>query len=98
MPTTESNIWLTDQKRVDRDYAAFGELAFDITPKLTVTGGGRLYKFDNTLVGFFGFANPGLQQQSDLQLRQLRPAQLSAAPATMSTSAPRATASSTAST
>jgi len=55
VPTTESNIWLTDQKRVDRDYAAFGELAFDITPKLTVTGGGRLYKFDNTLVGFFGF-------------------------------------------
>ncbi len=59
VPTTESNIWLTDQKRVDRDYAVFGELAFDITPKLTVTGGGRLYKFDNTLVGFFGFANPG---------------------------------------
>lgn len=55
VPTTESNIWLTDQKRVDRDYAAFGELAFDITPQLTVTGGGRLYKFDNTLVGFFGF-------------------------------------------
>ena len=55
VPTTESNIWLTDQKRVDRDYAAFGELAFDITPKLTVTGGGRLYKFDNTLVGFFGY-------------------------------------------
>jgi len=59
VPTTESNIWLTDQKRVDRDYAVFGELAFDITPKLTVTGGGRLYKFDNTLVGFFGFNNPG---------------------------------------
>ncbi|MES2905084.1 MAG: TonB-dependent receptor [Pseudomonadota bacterium] len=59
VPTTESNIWLTDQKRVDRDYAAFGELAFDITPQLTVTGGGRLYKFDNTLIGFFGFANPG---------------------------------------
>ena len=59
MPTTESNIWLTDQKRVDRDYAAFGELTFDITPQLTVTGGGRFYKFDNTLVGFFGFANPG---------------------------------------
>ena len=57
VPTTESNIWLTDQKRVDRDYAVFGELAFDITPQLTVTGGGRLYKFDNTLVGFFGFSS-----------------------------------------
>ena len=59
VPTTASNIWLTDQKRVDRDYAVFGELAFDILPKLTVTGGGRLYKFDNTLVGFFGYNNPG---------------------------------------
>ena len=56
VPGTESNIWLTKQYRVDRDYAGFGELAFDITPELTVTGGGRWYKFDNTLVGFFGFS------------------------------------------
>ena len=26
-----SNIWLTKQKRVDRDYAAFGELGFDVS-------------------------------------------------------------------
>ncbi|HEV2044718.1 MAG TPA: TonB-dependent receptor, partial [Sphingomicrobium sp.] len=51
------NIWLTKQIRVDRDYAAFGELSFDITPQLTVTGGGRFYKFDNTLKGWFGFNN-----------------------------------------
>ena len=56
VPGTESNIWLTKQLRVDRDYAAFGELAFDILPELTVTGGGRWYKFDNTLEGFFGFS------------------------------------------
>jgi iron complex outermembrane recepter protein len=56
VPGTESNIWLTKQYRVDRDYAGFGELAFDITPEITLTGGGRWYKFDNTLVGFFGFA------------------------------------------
>jgi iron complex outermembrane recepter protein len=49
------NVWLTKQLRVDRDYAAFGELSFDITPKLTATAGGRWYKFDNSLVGFFGF-------------------------------------------
>jgi outer membrane receptor protein involved in Fe transport len=55
VPGTVDNIWLTKQLRVDRDYAAFGELSFDITPKLTVTGGGRLYKFDNSLKGFFGF-------------------------------------------
>lgn len=53
---TNSDIWLTKQKRIDRDYAAFGELSFDITDKLTMTGGGRLYKFDNSLVGFFGYS------------------------------------------
>ena len=51
------NIWLTKQIRVDRDYAAFGEVSFDITPEITVTGGGRFYKFDNTLKGWFGFNN-----------------------------------------
>ena len=59
VPGTIDNIWLTKQLRVDRDYAAFGELSFDITEKLTLTGGGRLYKFDNSLVGFFGYNNPG---------------------------------------
>ena len=59
VPGTVDNIWLTKQLRVDRDYAAFGELSFDITDKLTLTGGGRLYKFDNSLVGFFGYSNPG---------------------------------------
>jgi outer membrane receptor protein involved in Fe transport len=54
---TDDNIWLTKQSRVDRDYAIFGELAFDITPEITVTGGGRWYKFDNTLEGWFGFNN-----------------------------------------
>ena len=51
------NIWLTKQIRVDRDYAIFGELSYDITPEFTVTGGGRYYKFDNTLKGWFGFNN-----------------------------------------
>ena len=32
-------LWLTQQKRVDKDYAVFGEASFDITPKITVTGG-----------------------------------------------------------
>jgi len=57
VPGTDSNIWLTQQLRVDRDYAAFGELSWDILPQLTLTGGGRLYKFDNTLTGFFGFSD-----------------------------------------
>ncbi|HTU11855.1 MAG TPA: TonB-dependent receptor [Allosphingosinicella sp.] len=57
VPGTESNIWLTKQRRVDRDYAIFGELSWDITPDLTLTGGGRLYRFDNTLTGFFGYSD-----------------------------------------
>ncbi|MBC7520844.1 MAG: TonB-dependent receptor [Sandarakinorhabdus sp.] len=48
-------FWLTKQYRIDRDYALFGQAAFDITDNLTLTGGGRLYKFDNSLIGFFGF-------------------------------------------
>ena len=52
-------LWLTQQDRVDRDYAAFGELSFDIVPTLTLTGGLRAYRFDNSLIGFFGFGrNP----------------------------------------
>jgi len=48
-------LWLTKQERVDKDYALFGEASFDITPQITLTGGGRFYKFDNTLFGFAGF-------------------------------------------
>lgn len=54
---TDSNIWLTRQERVDRDYAAFGELSFDVTDQLTLTGGARLYNYKNSLVGFFGFSD-----------------------------------------
>ena len=53
-------LWLTKQDRVDRDYAAFGELSYDLTDKLTATAGVRAFKYDNTLIGFFGFGrNPG---------------------------------------
>jgi iron complex outermembrane recepter protein len=53
---TDSNIWLTKQLRVDRDYAAFGELSYDLTEKLSLTGGLRYYKYDNSLKGFFGYS------------------------------------------
>ena len=35
-----ARLWLTQQNRVDKDYAMFGEASFDILPTLTVTGGG----------------------------------------------------------
>ncbi|WP_304189811.1 TonB-dependent receptor [Phenylobacterium aquaticum] len=50
-------LWLTEQLRIDRDYAAFGELYFDITPKLTLTAGVRAFKSDNSLRGFYGFSS-----------------------------------------
>ena len=42
--------------RVDRDDAVFGEVSYDITPQLSITGGIRWYEFDNRLHGFFGFS------------------------------------------
>ncbi len=61
LPTFQSvtgwpqTFWLTDQVRVDRDYAVFGELSYDLTPKLTGTVGYRFFRYDNSLDGFFGF-------------------------------------------
>jgi iron complex outermembrane receptor protein len=61
LPTDKSvtgwpqTLWLTDQIRVDRDYAVFGELSYDLTPKLTATAGYRFFRYDNSLDGFFGF-------------------------------------------
>ena len=55
-------LWLTQQKRKDKDYALFGEASWDVTPEITLTGGGRLFKFDNTLIGFFGFGRDPLYQ------------------------------------
>jgi outer membrane receptor protein involved in Fe transport len=55
----DGTLWLTQQKRVDKDYALFGEASYDLTPQITLTAGGRWYKFDNSLIGFFGFGrNP----------------------------------------
>ncbi|WP_268801374.1 TonB-dependent receptor [Sphingomonas sp. Root50] len=56
--TRPGTIWLTKQFRVDKDYAAFGEASFDIIPdQLTITGGLRAFKYNNSLIGFFGFGD-----------------------------------------
>lgn len=55
VPGYSDTIWLTAQQRIDRDTAAFGEAYFDITPKLTVMGGIRFFKSDNSLEGFYGY-------------------------------------------
>ena len=59
-------LWLTQQDRVDKDYAAFGEVSYDFTPTITATAGGRYFKYDNSLIGFFGFGrNPAYYQGAD---------------------------------
>jgi iron complex outermembrane recepter protein len=50
-------IWLTAQQRKDGDKAVFGELAFDLTDSLTVTGGMRWFRNNNSLKGFFGYGD-----------------------------------------
>ncbi|HEX8234188.1 MAG TPA: TonB-dependent receptor [Caulobacteraceae bacterium] len=65
VPGWPDTIWLTKQTRVDRDYAVFGEATFDITPALKATGGVRLYKADNSLVGFFGYGFGGYSSNPD---------------------------------
>ncbi len=56
VPGWPNTIWLTDQMRVDRDDAAYGEASFDITPQLTLTAGVRVYEYNNSLKGFYGFS------------------------------------------
>jgi outer membrane receptor protein involved in Fe transport len=56
VPGWNNTYWLTDQMRIDRDAAAFTEMSFDVTDHLTLNGGVRVYDYDNTLKGFYGFS------------------------------------------
>ena len=55
VPGQPDTIWLTEQKRVDRDLALFTEMEFDLTDRLTFIGGIRGYKYNNSLIGFNGY-------------------------------------------
>ena len=48
-------IYLNSQDRLDKDEAAFSELSYDLTPKLTATAGLRYFKYTNSVSGFFGY-------------------------------------------
>lgn len=49
-------IFLTNTKIVDRDYAMFGQMSYDITSSLTLTAGLRGFLSNNTLSGFSGYS------------------------------------------
>jgi iron complex outermembrane recepter protein len=57
VPKFGDSIFATDNLAINRDYAEFGEIAFDILHNLTLTGGIRGFKYDNTVFGFSGFAS-----------------------------------------
>lgn len=58
MPGLGNNtIWLTDEERVDRDSAIFGQATWDITHHWSVTGGLRFYRYENSLQGFYGYSS-----------------------------------------
>jgi len=67
----DDTIWLTQQERVDRDKAVFGELSFDLTDKLTATGGIRYFDSDNSLEGFFGYGDWGWSSTGEAQCAAL---------------------------
>ncbi len=57
VPGWPNTIWLTKQLRQDRDKAVFGEISYDFIPDtLTATVGGRYFRSNNSLGGFFGFS------------------------------------------
>lgn len=58
VPGWPDTWWLTKQKRINRDYAAFFEGNLDLLSNLTLTGGVRFFKAKNSLEGFYGFNNP----------------------------------------
>src|SRR5208282_5123819 len=49
------SIYHSHVNRVDRDYAAYAQADFHITPNWTLTGGIRGYEYRNDVVGFTGF-------------------------------------------
>ena len=58
VPGWPNTIWLTEQVRTDKDEALFGELSYDIIPDtLTATIGGRYFRANNSLGGFYGFSS-----------------------------------------
>ena len=71
--------WLTEQQRVNRDSAIFGEANWDITSSLTLTAGIRNFHYKNTLEGFYGFglnafgSNPDLIPPSGLDAAGISP-------------------------
>jgi outer membrane receptor protein involved in Fe transport len=55
IPNCGDSVFCTRAYRVDRDYAAFADITYDISPSLTINGGIRGFIANNTVQGFSGF-------------------------------------------
>ncbi|HUO95885.1 MAG TPA: TonB-dependent receptor [Steroidobacteraceae bacterium] len=60
-------IYVNSQIRTDRDSALFTDISFDLTKKLTLTGGIRAFHYDNTVYGFFGYGTSGWSASGEQQ-------------------------------
>jgi len=58
--------YLSQQDRIDRDKAVFGDVTYDFTDKLKMSAGMRYFWVDNTLFGFFGFNGDGFSSHGEL--------------------------------
>jgi iron complex outermembrane receptor protein len=58
VPGFDDTWWLTEEKRINRDYAAYFQGDLDLLSNLTLTGGVRFFKARNSLEGFYGFNDP----------------------------------------
>jgi outer membrane receptor protein involved in Fe transport len=82
IPTLANTIWLTDEQRVDRDKAIFFQGEWDITSQLSLNGGLRYYKYDNSLEGFYGYSLNHFGGDPGMGLCDGRPASTPYAPCT----------------
>ena len=55
VPGWPGTLWLTEQERVDRDRAVFGEFTFDFSDHISASAGLRHFTYDNSLQGYYGF-------------------------------------------
>ena len=57
IPGFGDSVFITRSFRVDRDYAMFGDAAFDILPNLTLNAGIRGFISSNSQIGYSGYAS-----------------------------------------
>lgn len=58
IPGLGDDVFARRLQRTDIDKAVFGEVSYDVTPQLTFTVGARVFRAENSLIGYSGFYDP----------------------------------------